>query len=886
MKKLLNLCLAFTLLIACACQDKHLIPNKPQREEVTQRFQERIAMVQSEDPTIDSILNLNLSTDEREAFEFLYAYMPLSDLAMHSGNYVFQQIQTALQAKKNFAWGEKVPAETFLHFVLPYRVNNEYTDSARQVFFRELTPRLKGLSMYDAALEVNHWCHEKVIYKPTDARTSGPLTTIRTAFGRCGEESTFTVSAMRSVGIPARQVYTPRWAHTDDNHAWVEVWIDGKWYFLGACEPEPELNMAWFSAPVKRAMMARTFVYGKYYGEEEVLTETEWYSEINLTPNYAPTKRLTVTVVNKDGKPEPDAKVAFKLYNYAEFYPLANKITNEKGSCSLITGYGDLVVWVKKDNKIGFAKATQNQKEITISISEKPNFEDLNFSIHPPKEQPSDIVSEDKVTANNRRLQQEDSIRQTYVDTFLDSDKTVSWCQKHGFHDPELQGILLNSRGNWKVITSFLKTLSPKDTDLAITLLKNVAEKDLHDLTLPVLQDHMQGAKPFYENKEVAKEPLLNQYVLSPRIEREYITPWRGILQKAFSQEQKHAFQNDPSALVHWITNNLAVDQESNYYGVRLSPEGVLRLKTTDPISRKVFFVASCRSLGIPARIETSTGRPQYWKENTWVDVEFDTEHTTENGVQKTVKGTLQLSLPTHSLIEKPQYYIHYTIAKSDRGQFVSLDFENDPAMNHFPASVKLDTGFYRMITGNRQVSGAVLCKVKYFRIEKDKTCSLVLDFNTEGGDDSRLYGMLNTSTPLNTLSGEKLGIVEDFVKEKPLVLAIIDPNKEPTKHLINDMGIVKNSFDDRGGQVLFIVAKDKLPHTFTPEDYKQLPKHTIFGYDDDETVNRAIADACSKSASTNYPIITVIKSKGEVVFYSEGYSIGLGEQILKALKK
>lgn len=56
-----------------------------------------------------------------------------------------------------------------------------------------------------------------------------------------GEESTFLVAALRSVGIPARQVYTPRWAHTDDNHAWVEAWADGKWYFLGACEPEPVL---------------------------------------------------------------------------------------------------------------------------------------------------------------------------------------------------------------------------------------------------------------------------------------------------------------------------------------------------------------------------------------------------------------------------------------------------------------------------------------------------------------------------------------------------------------------------------------------------------------------------------------------------------------------
>ena len=96
----------------------------------------------------------------------------------------------------------------FRHFVLPVRVNNENLDNAREVFRQELMPRVEKLSMYDAVLEVNHWCHEKVIYTPTDIRTSAPMATVKTAYGRCGEESTFLVAALRAVGIPARQVYT------------------------------------------------------------------------------------------------------------------------------------------------------------------------------------------------------------------------------------------------------------------------------------------------------------------------------------------------------------------------------------------------------------------------------------------------------------------------------------------------------------------------------------------------------------------------------------------------------------------------------------------------------------------------------------------------------
>ena len=205
------------------------------------------------------------------------------------------------------------------------RVNNESLDLSRPVFYKELKDRVKGMSMEDAILEVNHWCHEKATYQPSDARTSSPLSTVSQAIGRCGEESTFTVAALRAVGIPARQVYTPRWAHTDDNHAWVEAWANGKWYFIGACEPEPILNLAWFNSPASRGMLMNTKVFGRYDGPEEVLERKPTTTIINVTENYAPTRTVEVVVKDINGNPVENATVNFSLYNYAEFYPVAVK---------------------------------------------------------------------------------------------------------------------------------------------------------------------------------------------------------------------------------------------------------------------------------------------------------------------------------------------------------------------------------------------------------------------------------------------------------------------------------------------------------------------------------------------------------------------------------
>ena len=193
-------------------------------------------------------MSLPLSAQtEAESLAFLYKNMSTPDSVDYPKSYWQKQVRMALKARSQMAWGRSVPRWEFEHFVLPVRVNNEALDDAREIIYKELAPRLKGLTMEQAALEVNHWCHEKVSYRPSDGRTSAPLATMRNSIGRCGEESTFTVSALRAVGIPARQVYCPRWAHTDDNHAWVEVWVDGKWRFMGACEPEATLDKGWFN---------------------------------------------------------------------------------------------------------------------------------------------------------------------------------------------------------------------------------------------------------------------------------------------------------------------------------------------------------------------------------------------------------------------------------------------------------------------------------------------------------------------------------------------------------------------------------------------------------------------------------------------------------------
>ena len=582
-----------------SCGESHFLKEEAYRNQVFQDFeQKQRALPHGDLFAIFSDSTLTLS--EREALMFLYAYMPIGDITDYSGNYYLENLRLSEQARNEMSWGKNVTDELFRHFVLPIRVNNENLDDSRKVFYGELKERVKGLSMKDAILEVNHWCHEKVVYRPSDARTSSPLASVKTAYGRCGEESTFTVAALRSVGIPARQVYTPRWAHTDDNHAWVEAWADGEWYFFGACEPEPVLNLGWFNAPASRGMLMHTKVFGRYNGPEEIMLETPNYTEINVIGNYAPTAKAVVTVTDANGKPVSGAKVDFKVYNYAEFYTVATKYTGTDGRASLTAGKGDMLVWASADGAFGFSKLSFGKEDTLNLVLDKKGGEayTLDLDITPPVEGANlPEVTPEQRAENDLRLAKEDSIRNAYVATMLTEERAktaLASFQQEGIADTEqFVKMLVASRGNYQTLLDFRKSATECDREgLALPLLQQLSAKDWRDVSLEVLEDHLKNAPDPQETDLWACAEIAN-----PRVENEMLTPYRSFFKKVISKEEAGEFIKEPIRLVEWCKKEIQINNELNSQRIPMSPIGVWKARVADEKSRDIFFVAMARTL-------------------------------------------------------------------------------------------------------------------------------------------------------------------------------------------------------------------------------------------------------------------------------------------------
>ncbi len=876
--------LALLLLITSSASNaQHFISDIKERKAIYADFEARRANAVNAD--IFDIFNDAMTLVQREAMTFLYAYMPLADIADHSAEYFLENVDYALRAKEEMSWGKSIPEREFRHFVLPPRVNNENLDGCRKIFYEELKPRIEKLSLYDAVLEVNHWCHEKVNYRPSDARTSSPLASIRTAYGRCGEESTLTVAALRAVGIPARQVYTPRWAHTDDNHAWVEAWVDGKWYFLGACEPEPVLNLGWFNAPASRGMLMHTKVFGRYNGPEETMLRTPRYTEINVIDNYAPTAKAEVTVIDESGTPVEQAKVEFKVYNYAEYYTVATKQTDVHGKTSLTAGKGDMLVWASKDGRFGYDKLSFGKNEaLTLKLDKTAGeTEDIVFFDITPPEEGANMpeVSAEQRAENDRRFAEEDSIRNAYVATFPTAEAISAFAKEYGYDEETAVQLIQASRGNYKTLIDFLAELNAEQRSAGLALLQEISEKDLRDVAPEVLRDHLDS--PIC--------PGFEAYVRNPRVANEMLVPYKAFFKAVVSPETAEAWRTDPMRLVQWVAESIRIDAHCNLGGAPITPVGVWKSRVADSHSRNIFFVTLARSMGIPARIDGVTGKVQLMqKDGATLDVNFGAE---EQSAAAT--GCLIADYEVLTFLGNPKYYSHFTLSKiTPEGRLQLLSYDENTASWHtlLRQGLPLDEGSYLLTTGTRLAKGGVLARSTFFNIEAGKTTTLDLIMR-DSGEEVEVIGNFNSESLYSPLTGDTKTSVPSNTKTSVLlttgrgyyVIGILGIGGEPTNHALRDIAALARDFEVWGRKIILLFHDEAQMKKFNAEEFGLLPSTVCYGIDTDGSIQQQIVENMELKNNSSLPLFIIGDTFNRVVFCSQGYTIGLGEQMIKVIR-
>ena len=408
--------------------------------------------------------------------------------------------------RQTVPWCASLSREAYEQYVLCPRVNDEDLSDHRALFYSHLWNRVKDLSQEEAALEVNRWCHEQASYQAQDDRTASPLTVYRCGSGRCGEESAFLVSALRAVGLAARQVYAPRWSHCDDNHAWVEVLCEGKWRFLGACEPEPVLDRGWFNTAASRAMLVHSRTFGPVadlalHGAPLDRQGQALYH--NQTARYAHTKTYTFQA-------GPWETITLEVLNESRFCPIADLTADETGRVQVELGIGDL--HLSAGEKEAFCHGqTEDGAELTLP---SPCTDWTPFDFRAPQDAPVNPAPLDQAQRQERAavLAAGTAKRQARMAGYFDEEQAQNY--------PQQRELLQKARGNFREIYAFLS----KDNDpLRTALLSSLSDKDLRDVTADLLEVHLQRARPWADRYPAE---VFRRFVLCPRVAFERLTDW------------------------------------------------------------------------------------------------------------------------------------------------------------------------------------------------------------------------------------------------------------------------------------------------------------------------------------------------------------------------
>ena len=110
------------LLGTTACSERHLISDEEFRQQMEQDLEKKMKDF-SQGDLFAVLQRADLTLEEKEALQFLYAYMPLSDLTDYEGSFHLMNVQASLRAREEMPWGKQVPELFFRHFVLPERTN-------------------------------------------------------------------------------------------------------------------------------------------------------------------------------------------------------------------------------------------------------------------------------------------------------------------------------------------------------------------------------------------------------------------------------------------------------------------------------------------------------------------------------------------------------------------------------------------------------------------------------------------------------------------------------------------------------------------------------------------------------------------------------------------
>ena len=190
---------------------------------------------------------------------------------------------------------------------------------------------------------------------------------------------------------------------------------------------------------------------------------------------------------------------------------------------------------------------------------------------------------------------------------------------------------------------------------------------------------------------------------------------------------------------------------------------------------------------------------------------------------------------------------------------------------NVFKKGTTLDTGDYILVSGNRLSDGSVPVTLKKFTVKEGETVTVDLVIEIPDNklsvigefDSETRYKQSATSEPVSVLSTTGRGV---------FVIGFLTPRHEPSVHAVNDLIAAKDGLEKWGRPILLLTSEDGLE--WVKEYASRMPSNVSYGIAPKEMLDGTM------------PRVMIADTFNRVFFKTEGYTIGLGDQLLGAIAK
>ena len=208
---------------------------------------------------------------------------------------------------------------------------------------------------------------------------------------------------------------------------------------------------------------------------------------------------------------------------------------------------------------------------------------------------------------------------------------------------------------------------------------------------------------------------------------------------------------------------------------------------------------------------------------------------------------------------------------------------------NTFQHGTTLDAGTYMLTIGTRAASGKVLVANRIFAVKPNETTTINLTMR-QSDDIVAVIGNFNSESKFQLLDNQFRPVASDAVSilsqtgRGYFIVGVLGVGQEPTNHAMRDISKMSEEINKWGRPMVILFENENEALKYRQENYGTLPSNIIYGIDTDGSICQQIAQEMKLQSQTQLPIFILADTFNRVMFCSQGYTIGLGEQLTKVI--